>query len=263
MAASRGKSRGQQFRFSLPNESDLDVNDHVRCSTPLIFGSNETSSRAELVNQENDDVELEHQQTDDTSDRGARKRKLKKTPSVKKWKWKDEQMEMLLNHLKDYKTTCDFNGIDFQADLQAMYTELRRCMASTYEGEFGPQNLTEPKNGVKDMNAVEYASYKKRNEEEKAQITRAYERIKQKIKVIRQDYRIAVNKGTRSGSGKIVKEHFDILCWIWGGSPATTMLSEGVDGDSLLTDPADDVTSTRGSINEGKCFLEENTRTMH
>ena len=38
---------------------------------------------------------------------------------------------------------------------------------------------------------------------------------------------------------------------------------EGVDGDSLLTDPADDVTSTRGSINEGKCFLEENTRTMH
>ena len=76
MAASRGKSRGQQFRFSLPNESDLDVNDHVRCSTPLIFGSNETSSRAELVNQENDDVELEHQQTDDTSDRDARKRKL-------------------------------------------------------------------------------------------------------------------------------------------------------------------------------------------
>lgn len=30
-----------------------------------------------------------------------------------------------------------------------------------------------------------------------------------------------------------MKEHFDILCEIWVGSPATAMLAEGVDGDSL------------------------------
>ena len=65
------------------------------------------------------------------------------------------------------------------------------------------------------------------------EISKAYDRIKSKVKGIRQDYRTAVNKGTRSGSGKIVKEHFDILCEILGGSPATTMLAEGVDGDSL------------------------------
>ena len=49
----------------------------------------------------------------------------------------------------------------------------------------------------------------------------------------RQDYRTAVNKGTRGGSAKIVKEHLDTLCDIWGGSSATIKLAEGVDGDSL------------------------------
>lgn len=31
----------------------------------------------------------------------------------------------------------------------------------------------------------------------------------------------------------MVKGHFDILCEIWGDSPATKMLAESVDGDSL------------------------------
>ena len=76
-------------------------------------------------------------------------------------------------------------------------------------------------------------------------IARAYERIKSKIKVIRQDYRTAVNKGTRSGSAKIVKEHFDTLCGIWGGSPATAMLAEGVDGDNLKVTSDNEETNRR------------------
>ena len=43
--------------------------------------------------------------------------------------------------------------------------------------------------------------------------------------------RTAVNKGSHSGSEKIVKENFDLLNEIWGGSPATSTVSFGIDSD--------------------------------
>ena len=49
---------------------------------------------------------------------------------------------------------------------------------------------------------------------------------------MRQDFRTAVNKGTRSSSGKIVQENFELLADIWGGLPATTALPFGANGDS-------------------------------
>ena len=39
--------------------------------------------------------------------------------------------------------------------------------------------------------------------------------------------------GTRTGSGKIVFEHYDKLVQIWGGSASTEPLSFGVDADSF------------------------------
>ena len=44
-----------------------------------------------------------------------------------------------------------------------------------------------------------------------------YERIKQKVKDVRQDYRKAVTEGRRSGSGKLVCENWDQLKTLWGG----------------------------------------------
>ncbi|CAB4003151.1 Hypothetical predicted protein [Paramuricea clavata] len=52
----------------------------------------------------------------------------------------------------------------------------------------------------------------------------------EKVKSVQQDYRADVNKGTQSGSGKIVEDNYDFLTGIWGGSPATTSLPFGVDG---------------------------------
>lgn len=40
----------------------------------------------------------------------------------KKWIWKGEPVEMLTGFIKDFKTTCDFNGIDFEADLKTLYS---------------------------------------------------------------------------------------------------------------------------------------------
>ena len=47
----------------------------------------------------------------------------------------------------------------------------------------------------------------------------SYQRIKQKMKGLPQDYRNAVTVGRRSGSGKLVEDNWDILKNIWGGSP--------------------------------------------
>ena len=79
----------------------------------------------------------------------------------------------------------------------------------------------------------------------KRQNFQSLERIKSKIKGIRQDYRTAISKGTRSGSRKIKKEHFDTLCDIWSSSSATVMLAEGVDGDSLTVTSDNEETNQR------------------
>ena len=42
-----------------------------------------------------------------------------------------------------------------------------------------------------------------------------------------------------------MKEHFDTLCDIWGGSSATVMLAEGVDGDSLTVTSNNEETNQR------------------
>ena len=48
--------------------------------------------------------------------------------SLKVRAWTPEQVELLLKYPKGYKVTCDFNGKDFEQDLSAMYTEIRRCL---------------------------------------------------------------------------------------------------------------------------------------
>lgn len=74
---------------------------------------------------------------------------------------------------------------------------------------------------------------------------------------MRQVYRNAVNRGTRSGSGRIVQENYEVLAEIWGGPPATIALSFGVDGDSVLNTEDDSLNisteTDAGSRHDGKC----------
>lgn len=55
---------------------------------------------------------------------------------------------------------------------------------------------------------------------DKSAIKKGYDRVREKIKAVRQDYRIAVNNGTRSGSGRIIRDNWDDLTQIWAVSPA-------------------------------------------
>ena len=43
-----------------------------------------------------------------------------------------------------------------------------------------------------------------------------------KVKELRRGYKNDVDAGTRSGSGKVVKEHFDKLQKNWSGSPSVS-----------------------------------------
>ena len=69
-------------------------------------------------------------------------------------------------YIKDYKTLCDFKGIDFEADLK----EVRSSMARTFPSEFGPDKVTEPSTCVKDMSSEKYELYKETSNAEKSKL---------------------------------------------------------------------------------------------
>ena len=58
-------------------------------------------------------------------------------------------------------------------------------------------------------------------------VKRGYSRVMEKIKKLRQSFSNAVITGSRSGSGKLVAEHYDQLVTIWGGSASAEPLSFG------------------------------------
>ena len=238
--------KGRKFRLMLPQDGSGDSDCRPQYSGPVLFRRYSAQPRETVESSEQSmDINVEsiasgvhpNELRDDQEEEGFElhqpsAKKRRKEPGVsasKKWSWKDEHVQALIGYIKDYKNLCDFNRIDFEADLKEMYSAVHHSMACRFPSEFGPEKVTEPSTCVKDMSSEEYDLYKKTSEDEKVNISKAYDRIKSKVKGIHQDYRTAVNKGTTSGSGKIVKEHFEI----WGGSPATT-LAEGVDGDSLV-----------------------------
>ncbi|PFX33168.1 hypothetical protein AWC38_SpisGene1986 [Stylophora pistillata] len=95
--------------------------------------------------------------------------------------WSPDRIELLLAYLKEYKSTCEFNGRDFEQDLAAMYTEIRKCLAKDYQEEFGPQVTTEPRMPIKDMDSSEYQAFKKTLHKEQELIKKGYDRVKEKI----------------------------------------------------------------------------------
>ena len=56
--------------------------------------------------------------------------------------------------------------------------------------------------------------------------------MQEKIKELRQRFSQAITTGTRSGSGKMVMQFYDLMVQIWGGSPATEPLAFGVQSSS-------------------------------
>ena len=162
-------------------------------------------------------------------------------------------VKSLIDCVKEFKSTCEFNSIDFNSDKVKLYEEVRKGMASIYEeSDFGPNEVCVPSKPVKEMTEDEYKVYKSILDKDKSMIKLGYNRIKEKLKSIRQDYSKAVVSGTRSGSGKIVLQYFDDLASIWGGSPATEPLSFGVD-NATFTISLSDIVTDQGEESSSLC----------
>lgn len=75
----------------------------------------------------------------------------KKQKVNKKFTWSPRMIEDLLAYMKECKSSCDFKGLDFEADLSSMYTQIRNSMARHYVDDFGPEKVTESEVELKDM----------------------------------------------------------------------------------------------------------------
>ena len=127
-------------------------------------------------------------------------------------------VESLLECLNDLKSQYKLKGLDFESDLIRLYQKVRTMMTKRYiTGEFGTVALSEVEGHDKPYMKAKIA------DENKA-IKIGHDRIKQKIKDVRQDYRKTVNEGRRNGIGKLVINNWDLLKDLWGGSPATAAI---------------------------------------
>lgn len=150
---------------------------------------------------------------------------------AKRWRWTDDMADALINCLAEIKAEKAFQGKDFESDLVMLYKQVREKMALDFNCEnFGPVALTEPLENIEDMDDQLKETFKNQIASEKKEMKLGYERIKEKIKDIRQEYRKAVSPsgGRRSGSGRLICENWDILKTLWGGSPAVVHLDNSI-----------------------------------
>ena len=165
-------------------------------------------------------------------------------------------VENLISCLLEYKVKCEYGNIDFNADKILQYKCVRVEMAKLYTENddielFGPPFPTvlpeHPNDEEKGL-----------SKEEKKIINRGYQRILEKIKDLRQGFSKAIINGTRSGSGKVIYEHFDKLKQIWGACPNTQPLSTGIDSDIVNSSVTGHETQQQSGGSSDSSFLNTN-----
>ena len=98
------------------------------------------------------------------------------TKMLKKWSWTSGEVEILQKYIAELKTKCEFYGVDFEADLSTLCSEIRRCMAADLPEDIGPDIVLEPGKEHEDMNNEEYEFYREELEEQERQIRNGYQR---------------------------------------------------------------------------------------
>ena len=152
-----------------------------------------------IIANENDEIELVEENLDSEDVFIIPK------PKTKCWKWTEEMTNALLACLIESKVEHEYNDKDFMSDLVTLYGNIWEKMAKQFELEhFG---LVAISHVGENLDAVFLAEHKIKVSSEKRLLKMGYERIKEKVKAIRQAYRKAVTEGRRSGRGKLVYDN--------------------------------------------------------
>eukprot|EP00117_Sycon_ciliatum_P038494 scpid36433/ scgid28591/ len=151
------------------------------------------------------------------------------------FRWSPDLVEDLIGCLRAYKSTMELKQLDFNGDKPVQYETVRKHLAKIHRSKeelFGPISCTTLPDFPAETSVI--AEAKAQIKKDTDLIKKGSCRVQEKIKEIRQSFSHAVASGSRSGSGKIVHEHYDMLKEIYAGSPCTEPLASGVDTDSLL-----------------------------
>lgn len=147
-----------------------------------------------------------------------------------KFRWTADMVAALIKAIKQYKTEMEFKNLDFNADKQKQYEEVRLILAKDYDVCYFGVHHSKHEAGLteKDIDSIKVG----------------HKRIMEKTKELRQKFSHSVTTGSRSGSGKLVMEFYDDLKTIWGGSASTNPLPFGIDNHDheKSNHPVDNVT---------------------
>ena len=135
-----------------------------------------------------------------------------------------------------FKAFMTFKNLDFDAEKAARYSAVREAMAAIYcedETLFGPTEALNWHENFGQLSQEDQVTVKKEIKRQTELIVKGKSRIQEKAKEIRQSFSKAVVSGSRSGSGKLVFEHYEKLISIWGGSANIESLSFGISSGEL------------------------------
>ena len=141
------------------------------------------------------------------SSKKSRCGKPRKESAKETFLWEDDEVELLLSSVCDYKAEKTMEGVDWES-IRKKYEDILKIylenVPSEEECKERGKSCPHGKNLTKDIVAT-------------------------KLKAIRLKYREAVDNGRRSGHGRVVQLYYEVCERIWGGSPATEQISGGME----------------------------------
>ncbi|XP_027132528.1 uncharacterized protein LOC113745220 [Larimichthys crocea] len=144
--------------------------------------------------------------------------------------WTDSEVELLPNVALDYKASKAHENVDWES-CKTKYVDMLALFLEKY-----PSETNEEFPHVKE------------------DITQA--NLTTKMKAIRGKYRNAVDTGCRSGHRRVVLLYLELCEKAWGGSPATTTITSGIETNEL-EDSASPATSVSSSLDESAADVQE------
>ena len=130
----------------------------------------------------------------------------------KNFTWTDEETALLVQVIIDYKAAKISKGLELET-IKNKYEEITKNFIERYpRSEDGVRTEEFP-------NTMDPSIFTK-------------DRVAPKIKRIKTSFRKAVDRGRRSGGGRIVMALYDECYEIWAGSPAVESIQEGIESSS-------------------------------